>query len=27
VLDGGVRLGLNREAPDFGFFTGMSLRF
>ena len=27
VLDAGVRLGLNRPAPDLGLFTGMSFRF
>lgn len=27
VLDGGVRVGLNRDAPDLGFFTGVSFRF
>jgi len=27
VLDGGVRLGLNRDAPDFGLFSGISFRF
>ena len=27
VFDAGVRLGLNRAAPDFGVFTGMSVRF
>lgn len=27
VLDAGVRLGLNRAAPDFGVFTGLSIRF
>lgn len=27
VLDAGVRIGLNRAAPDLGFFTGMSFRF
>lgn len=27
VLDGGLRLGLNREAPDLGLFTGVSFRF
>lgn len=27
VLDGGVRIGLNRVAPDLGLFTGMSFRF
>lgn len=27
VLDAGLRLGLNRAAPDIGLFTGMSVRF
>jgi hypothetical protein len=27
VLDGGVRIGLNRAAPELGLFTGVSLRF
>jgi len=27
VLDAGVRIGLNRAAPDLGVFTGMSFRF
>lgn len=27
VFDAGVRLGMNRAAPDFGVFTGMSVRF
>lgn len=27
VFDAGVRIGLNRPAPDFGVFTGMSVRF
>lgn len=27
VLDGGVRVGLNRVAPDFAGFAGMSVRF
>jgi hypothetical protein len=27
VLDAGLRLGLNRVAPDIGLFTGMSVRF
>lgn len=27
VLDAGLRLGLNRAAPDIGLFTGMSFRF
>jgi len=27
VFDAGVRLGLNRAAPDFGVFTGVSVRF
>ena len=27
VLDAGVRLGINRPAPDLGLFTGMSFRF
>ena len=27
VFDTGIRLGLNRAAPDFGVFTGVSFRF
>lgn len=27
VFDAGVRLGLNRPAPDFGVFSGVSFRF
>jgi hypothetical protein len=27
ILDAGVRIGMNRPAPDFGVFTGMSIRF
>jgi hypothetical protein len=27
VLDAGVRIGLNRPAPDFGVFSGVSFRF
>jgi hypothetical protein len=27
VIDAGIRLGMNRPAPDFGVFTGMSIRF
>lgn len=27
MLDAGVRVGLNRESPDLGIFTGMSFRF
>ncbi len=27
VFDAGVRIGMNRAAPDFGVFTGMSARF
>jgi Putative MetA-pathway of phenol degradation len=27
ILDAGLRLGLNRAAPDIGLFTGMSFRF
>jgi hypothetical protein len=27
IFDAGVRLGMNRAAPDFGVFTGMSIRF
>lgn len=27
VFDAGVRLGMNRAAPNFGVFTGMSVRF
>jgi hypothetical protein len=27
IFDAGVRLGLNRAAPDFGVFTGVSVRF
>lgn len=27
VFDAGVRIGLNRPAPDFGVFTGVSVRF
>ena len=27
VFDAGVRIGLNRPAPDFGVFSGVSFRF
>ena len=27
ILDAGVRLGMNRHAPDLGLFTGLSFRF
>ncbi len=27
IFDAGVRLGLNRAAPDLGVFTGVSFRF
>ena len=27
MFDAGVRIGLNRAAPEFGIFTGMSVRF